>query len=96
MFTVPAEDFRVTSAASTAVGSAVAATNTNAITLRRVNLIGVYGKPSNRQALVRLANGRFVKVKVGDRIDGGQVAAIGESQLRYVKSGRNITLDIPS
>jgi len=73
-----------------------AATTDNAINLRRVNLIGVYGKPSNRQALVRLANGRFVKVKVGDRVDGGRVAAIGESQIRYVKGGRNITLDIPS
>ncbi|WP_147124399.1 hypothetical protein [Shimia ponticola] len=73
-----------------------AATSDNAINLRRVNLIGVYGKPSNRQALVRLANGRFVKVKVGDRVDGGRVAAIGESQIRYVKGGRNITLDIPS
>ncbi|MEM9855590.1 MAG: hypothetical protein AAF841_14255, partial [Pseudomonadota bacterium] len=73
-----------------------AATTANAINLRRVNLIGVYGTPSNRSALVRLANGRFVKVQVGDRVDGGRVAAIGESALRYVKSGRNITLEIPT
>ncbi|MEM6729610.1 MAG: hypothetical protein AAF618_13990 [Pseudomonadota bacterium] len=73
-----------------------AATTVDAINLRRVNLIGVYGKPSDRSALVRLANGRFVKVQVGDRVDGGRVAAIGESEIRYVKGGRNITLEIPT
>ncbi|MEM1374810.1 MAG: hypothetical protein AAGF78_10565 [Pseudomonadota bacterium] len=73
-----------------------AATTENAINLRRVNLIGVYGTPSNRSALVRLANGRFVKVQVGARLDGGRVAAISESALRYTKGGRNITLEMPS
>ena len=81
---------------STRASVARAATTTNAINLRRVNLIGVYGTPSNRSALVRLANGRFVKVQVGDRMDGGQVAAISESALRYVKRGRNIVLEIPT
>jgi hypothetical protein len=46
--------------------------------------------------LVRLANGRYIKVQAGDRLDGGQVAAIGESELRYVKRGRNITISVPS
>jgi hypothetical protein len=59
-------------------------------------LIGVYGRPNARRALVRLANGRYIKVQAGDRLDGGQVAAIGESELRYVKRGRNITISVPS
>ena len=71
------------------------ATVTNAINLRRINLIGVYGKPSNRRALVRLSNGRYQKVKVGDSLDGGRVAAIGDSELRYSKNGRNVVLDMP-
>ncbi len=71
------------------------ATLRNAINLRQVNLIGVYGKPSSRRALVRLSNGRYQKVKVGDRIDGGTVAAIGDAELRYTKSGRNVTLTMP-
>ncbi|SHH76456.1 hypothetical protein [Marivita hallyeonensis] len=71
------------------------ATVTNAINLRRINLIGVYGKPSSRRALVRLSNGRYQKVQVGDRLDGGRVAAIGNSELRYTKNGRNIVLDMP-
>ncbi|SMX33621.1 hypothetical protein [Actibacterium lipolyticum] len=71
------------------------ATLENAINLRKLNLIGVYGSSSNRRALVRLSSGRYVKVKVGDKIDGGKVAAIGEDELRYVKNGRNIILEMP-
>ncbi|MEQ6204137.1 hypothetical protein ABMC88_13895 [Sulfitobacter sp. HNIBRBA2951] len=71
------------------------ATVKNAINLRKVNLIGVYGKPSSRRALVRLANGRYKKVRVGDRIDGGRVSAISSSELRYQKGGRSVRLKMP-
>lgn len=73
-----------------------AATVRNGINLHRVNLIGVTGTPSDRRALVRLPSGRFVTVGVGDRVDGGRVAAIGQRSLQYVKNGRNITLEVPS
>lgn len=72
------------------------ATFENALNLKRVNLIGVYGTPSNRRALVRLPSGRYKKVKVGDKVDGGKVVAIGDSTLRYQKKGRNLTLKIPN
>ncbi|MCC5987283.1 MAG: hypothetical protein JJT95_06340 [Pararhodobacter sp.] len=62
--------------------------------LRRINLIGVYGTTSDRRALVRLSNGRIVRVGVGDSLDGGQVAAIGDAELRYVRNGRNQVLRI--
>ncbi|MBR9841616.1 MAG: hypothetical protein GYB25_00525 [Rhodobacteraceae bacterium] len=71
------------------------ATIQNAMNLRKINLVGVYGTSSSRRALVRLSNGRFKKVKVGDRIDGGKVAAIGDTELRYVKSGKNVVLKLP-
>lgn len=71
------------------------ATDEDVIDLSRVNLIGVYGSTSNRRALVRLGNGRYKKVQVGDRLDGGQVAAIGDSELRYIKRGNNVVLRIP-
>ncbi|TMV08988.1 hypothetical protein FGK63_07665 [Ruegeria sediminis] len=71
------------------------ATVDNAINLKRINLIGVYGTPANRRALVRLPNGRYKKVAVGDRIDGGKIIAISDSELRYQKSGRNMTLSMP-
>ncbi|MFZ7090142.1 hypothetical protein [Primorskyibacter sp. 2E233] len=80
---------------TTAGSVARSATVRNAINLGKVSLIGVYGTPSNRRALVRLPSGQYKKVKVGDTFDGGRVAAISESELRYVKSGRNVTLKMP-
>ncbi|MEX5598705.1 hypothetical protein [Pseudophaeobacter sp. C1-32P7] len=71
------------------------ATITNAINLRRLNLIGVYGTSADRRALVRLPSGRYRKVQVGDRLDGGRVVAIGDARLQYQKSGRNHTLEMP-
>jgi hypothetical protein len=70
------------------------ATISNAISLSKVNLIGVYGGSKNRRALIRMPSGKLVKVKLGDRLDGGKVAAIGDSQLSYVKNGRTIVLQI--
>lgn len=71
------------------------ATVKNAIRLRDVTLIGVYGTSANRRALVRLSSGRYKKVKVGDRIDGGQIIAIGDDELRYRKGSRNVVLKMP-
>lgn len=79
----------------TSASVARSATEQNAINLRQVNLIGVYGTPSDRRALVRLSNGRYRKVQIGDRIDGGQVSAIGDTELRYTKSGRSVVLRLP-
>jgi hypothetical protein len=83
--------------ASLASNASVAqkATLVKALNLRKVNLIGVYGTSSSRRALIRLSNGRYKKVEVGNRIDGGKVTAIGKEQLRYTKSGRNIVLKMP-
>ena len=72
-----------------------AATDDNAIRLNQVNLIGVYGQPSSRRALIRLGNGRYVKVQVGDRLDRGRVTAIGENQVSYQRGNRSIVLRMP-
>ncbi len=71
------------------------ATIKNAINLNKVNLIGVYGTSSNRRALVRLSSGRYKKVQVGDRVDGGRVSAISEDELHYTKGKRNLVLKMP-
>ncbi|SDF07557.1 hypothetical protein SAMN04488105_11232 [Salipiger thiooxidans] len=73
-----------------------AATVKNQINLRQINLIGVFGTPSSRRALVRLSNGRLQNVKVGDRLDGGRVAAIGDTELQLNKNGRNVVLRMPN
>ncbi len=73
-----------------------AATVEGGINLRQVNLISVSGTPANRQALVRMPNGRVTLVRVGDSVDGGRVLAISENRLQYQRRGRNIVLEIPS
>jgi hypothetical protein len=76
-------------------GVARAATLEGAIRLRDINLIGVYGRANARRALVRLGNGRYVRVEVGSALDGGQVTAIGEDALNYVKRGRTYAIGLP-
>ncbi|TYB82891.1 hypothetical protein [Maritimibacter fusiformis] len=73
---------------------AARATVENALNLRAVNLIGIYGGSNSRRALVRLENGRYVKVKVGDRLDGGQVTSITASQLTYQKGRKVYALEV--
>ncbi|WP_151718663.1 hypothetical protein [Gemmobacter serpentinus] len=71
------------------------ATYVNAINLGKTNLIGVYGTPSRRYALIRLGSGQYKKISVGDRVDGGTVAAITENEVRYKKGGRMVALAMP-
>lgn len=71
------------------------ATYANAINLSKINLIGTYGTNSNRYALVRQSNGRYKKVQVGDKIDGGTVKAITETEVRYQKGGKLLSLKMP-
>ncbi len=71
------------------------ATYANAINLSKINLIGTYGTDSRRYALVRQANGKYKKVKIGDKIDGGTVKAITETEVRYQKGGRLVSLKMP-
>lgn len=71
------------------------ATFVNALNLSKTSLIGVYGTPSKRYALIRSSTGRYKKVKVGDTLDGGKVVAIAQSELTYQKSGRTYTLSMP-
>ncbi|MCU0828259.1 MAG: hypothetical protein MUE52_12835 [Tabrizicola sp.] len=71
------------------------ATFVNAINLSKMNLIGTYGTDSKRYALVRQANGRYKKVTVGDKIDGGTIKAITETEVRYQKGGKLLSLKMP-
>ena len=79
----------------TSASVAKQATVKNAIKLGEITLIGVYGSASQRRALVRLPSGKYSKVKVGDRLDGGKVVAIGDSQLQYQKKSKTYTLGMP-
>ena len=71
------------------------ATIKNAINTQSINLLGVFSNGAKRRALIRLSSGRNILVEVGDRLNGGRVAAIGKKELRYIKGGQNITLMLP-
>ncbi len=71
------------------------ATVKNAMDLSAVNLVGIFGSSANRYALIRQPSGMFKKLKVGDRFDGGRIAAITESEVRYDKGGELLALRMP-
>ena len=81
---------------SAPVSVARAATQNDAINLRALNLIGVYGKPSNPSALIRLKSGRYETVKIGETLDGGKITSIQNDKLTYIKNGKAVTLEIGS
>ena len=89
----PSEVQAPTAASSMSVVQA--ATVKNVLNLREINLIGITGTKRNPNALVRLANGKVLKVKVGDRLNGGRVTDISAATLTYAISDRSITLNMP-
>lgn len=72
------------------------ATEEDAISLRGVNLIGIYGEAGDRRALVRLQSGRYTKIEVGDRLNGGRVTAIDKDRVLYNRNGQTVVLRMPS
>ncbi|MDE9449136.1 hypothetical protein J3R80_01470 [Aliiroseovarius sp. Z3] len=84
----------VTPSIPTRASVAQQATIRNAINLRKISLIGIYGSSSSRRALVRLPSGRYQKVGVGSRLDGGKVVSISSTALVYKKGSRSVTLEV--
>jgi hypothetical protein len=73
-----------------------AATERVGLTRGRVSLIGVFGAASDRHALLLLPNGHVERVRPGDRIQGVQVAAIGDDSVRLRRGGRDTLLRLPN
>jgi hypothetical protein len=83
------------STSKTSKSVAALATERGRLSKSSMNLIGVYGSASSRRALVRMGSGRYVKVKLGDKVGGWKVSAIGESSIRINKGSRNQVLRMP-
>lgn len=84
-------------AASGGTASQAAAQNATiagALNPRRTTLIGVIGAGKTSRGLIRLRNGKIVTVRVGDRIDGGPITAIGDGTVTYTVGGRARQLKI--
>lgn len=73
-----------------------AATVPEGIDLSATALIGIYGSPRSRRALVRLPTGTYMRLTRGDTIDGWAVAAIGDETVQLSKSGQNQVLRMPT
>ena len=72
------------------------ATTKDALNTNKLALLAVFGTASNRFAMVRQPNGAVKKVRVGDRLDGGSIAAITANSVQYQKGGRMVTLALPT
>jgi len=71
------------------------ATTKNVINQRKLNLLSIYSRGSEKRAIILFPTGQTKFVKVGDMLDGGRVAAIGTNEIRYLKGGNNLVLRIP-
>ncbi|MEM8787495.1 MAG: hypothetical protein AAGE76_04460 [Pseudomonadota bacterium] len=91
----PTRPQRVIPTIPTTASVARAATIQDAMPMRDMVLIGVYGTATNRHALLRLGNGNFVKVSPGDQVGGFSVAAISADAIRLRQRGRERLLVIP-
>lgn len=66
------------------------------LTRGNVSLVGVFAGADGRRALVRLPNGNIERVKVGDQVQGVQIAAINEDSVQVAgRGGRNTLLRLP-
>jgi len=63
--------------------------------LDRTNLIGIVGKRSNPRALVRLANGKVLTLKVGAVFEGWRVFAIDRDKIHVENGSRQEILRLP-
>ncbi|MFY9211651.1 MAG: hypothetical protein WAO69_11030 [Aestuariivita sp.] len=71
------------------------ATQTGALSMRKLSLIGTMGTDSLRRALVRLPDGRIEQVEVGDTLQGQRIDAIEPERLLMSRNGRQRILSMP-
>lgn len=82
------------SSGKTAPTVAAAATVKNGIQIRRTQIIGTIGAGKASRALVRLSSGKVITLRLGDKINGGQITEIGNSRITYVEGGRSKQLSV--
>lgn len=86
---------RIVASAATKKSIVKLATQKDAINKRKLNVLSIYSRGSEKRAIVLFPTGQTKLVKVGDTLDGGRVAAIGTTEIRYIKGGNNLVLKIP-
>lgn len=74
---------------------AALATNASLLSLRKVRLIGIYGDPEVRRALLLMPSGQPLRVEPGDETEAGEVVEIGEDYIVLRQGARDTTLTMP-
>ncbi|MDP0927228.1 hypothetical protein Q0601_08610 [Paracoccus onubensis] len=82
------------SGGKTAASVAAAATTKGGIQINRTQIIGTVGAGKASRALVRLSNGKVITLRLGDKINGGQIVEIGDSRITYMEGGRSKQLSV--
>ena len=62
------------------------------LNLNHYNLIGVYGPPENREAMLMNPNGKITRLKVGSIFAKGRVIAINRDEMIYIRDNQNFVL----
>ncbi len=71
------------------------ATIKDVLPLNELALIGLFGTPDNRSALLRRANGEILRVTSGDSTPKGQVVGIDDSAIHLAYFNKVRVLAIP-
>ncbi len=71
------------------------ATIPNIFELNRTNLLGTFGTLKNPVALIKLASGRVIKLKIGDKFEGWRVYAIEKEKVFVTNGTKKEILRIP-
>ncbi len=64
----------------------------NGLNLNKLLLIGTFGTESNRKALVRFPDGEVYQIRVGSKLNGGQVVAIKTDSVILVANNQSFVL----
>lgn len=71
------------------------ATLTDAIDLGQIALLGVVQSPENAAAILRHADGRIVRLIVGDHVDVWRIGAISDDRVILIRNGEASALHLP-
>ncbi len=72
------------------------ATQRAALNLHSVALLGIAGKPCDRQALLRSGKGEIETVRTSDLSMAGIVMEIGAGEARFWRAGSELGLSLPT
>ena len=69
------------------------ATEPFAMDLSKTNLIGIFGEPGNKRALIRMPDGTRKKVTVGDTVNGMNITNIDSDGVQFTSGGNEYSFD---